>query len=224
MGKGDGGVEQTLIVSGSQSTVFQIGTMNGSLSVDQLGQTNNIIPQLPDETGCFVSLATCDHAIALLLKALFEEYQPALRKVWVAKADLKPGKGWFAETEAAIRSARMLVLIMGPGALTRPWLSFESGSAWGRNIPLLILNHSGMTVDDMRGTPYENLQTIDMDSEDGIIRVFKELEIVTGVACAKTPNYQIIKEEMKKAKAESRLTREKLGLTDGGQRPEADWH
>jgi TIR domain len=54
------------------------------------------------------------------------------------------GRKWLDEMTAALKGSHLHVVLCSPDAVTRHWISFETGAAHLRGIPLIPLCHSGL--------------------------------------------------------------------------------
>lgn len=55
------------------------------------------------------------------------------------------GQKWLDAITEALRRCAVEIIIASPMSVTRPWINFEAGSGWIRDIPVIPLCHSGMT-------------------------------------------------------------------------------
>lgn len=59
------------------------------------------------------------------------------------------GAMWLKSIEAALKSSKVLVVLCSRLSIQRPWISFETGFAWGRGIPIFPLCHGGLEPHDL---------------------------------------------------------------------------
>jgi hypothetical protein len=95
------------------------------------------------------------------LKALFarDGLELFLYSSWDSIA---PGEEWQSKVMEGLGKADALLVLMSHDALTRPWINFEIGVAWCKNIRVLLLCHKGMTPGALP-SPYASLQAIDLN-------------------------------------------------------------
>jgi hypothetical protein len=86
----------------------------------------------------FLSHAARDQHIAIYLKTIIEEAIPS-SNVFVSSdtEDLRPGDEWVKTIRQNLREAKMLLLLASERGLARPWVWYETGSAWSREIRMI---------------------------------------------------------------------------------------
>ena len=76
------------------------------------------------------------------------------------------GELWFERIISELREAKVVVSILSPRSVERPWVNFEAGAAWILSDTHLIpLCFGGLT----KGTlprPYSSLQALDLENSD----------------------------------------------------------
>ncbi len=82
----------------------------------------------------FVSYAEADRELALQIA---DDLRDAGVRVFEASESIRLGTRWLDEIEDALRTVRALVAVCSPDSISKPWLLFESGGAWGRDIPVV---------------------------------------------------------------------------------------
>jgi len=76
--------------------------------------------------------------------------------------------------DQAITESGILIAICSPISIARPWVNFEIGCAWIKEIPIILICHSGLTKSTLP-PPIATFQALDFSSD------FPE-EIITAVA------------------------------------------
>jgi TIR domain-containing protein len=86
----------------------------------------------------FLSHAARDQGIAIYLKKIIEEAIPS-SNVFVSSdtEDLRPGDEWVKTIRENLREAKMLLLLASKRGLSRPWVWYETGAAWSREIRMI---------------------------------------------------------------------------------------
>jgi hypothetical protein len=67
--------------------------------------------------------------------------------VFVSSAPTSIGAGdrWVGNIDQALGTCKVIVVLAGPSSVQRPWLNFEAGAGWGRDVPVIPACHSGLT-------------------------------------------------------------------------------
>jgi hypothetical protein len=75
------------------------------------------------------------------------------------------GDNWIDEILSALKSTKVLVSVLTPESIGRPWINFEAGAAWMREAKVIPVCFRGLTVGTLP-KPYSSLQAIEMNSTD----------------------------------------------------------
>lgn len=81
----------------------------------------------------FISYASEDHSLVQVISKLIEDVSLRQLRVWQAGDDLKLGGGWFGQITTALNDSEVVVTLVTPTSLSRPWIYFESGFMSGRS-------------------------------------------------------------------------------------------
>ena len=93
----------------------------------------------------FLSHVHVESRFADFIQACIERDFIGLVKVYVASdGGILAGKKWLDDLTQALNASHLHVVLCSPEALTRHWVSFETGAAHLRGIPLIPLCHSGL--------------------------------------------------------------------------------
>ena len=95
----------------------------------------------------FISHITEEAEVAKALKGLIEPHFLGLLEVFVSSdgESIKMGQKWLDTVAAASKRCALQIVVCSPKSVTRPWVNFEAGAAWIRDVPVIPLCHSGMT-------------------------------------------------------------------------------
>jgi hypothetical protein len=63
------------------------------------------------------------------------------------KQDIPAGRKWLDVIEQQLADAVVMVSILSPTSLARPWVNIELGAAWIKRLPIVPLCHSGQRAD-----------------------------------------------------------------------------
>jgi hypothetical protein len=133
----------------------------------------------------FISHITEEKEIALALKKLIEKTYMGMIDVFVSTdpTSIKPGRKWLDTITASLKSCKIEIILASPESVTRPWINFEAGAGWIRDIPVIPVCHSGM-IPSKLPPPLSALQSAIASDETSMNTVFPEL---TAVARSLTP-------------------------------------
>jgi hypothetical protein len=94
----------------------------------------------------FISHITEEKEIAQALKRLVESTFLNMIEVFVSSdpTSIKLGRKWLDEITHALKNCAVEIILASPESVKRPWINFEGGSGWVRDIPVIPLCHSGM--------------------------------------------------------------------------------
>lgn len=105
------------------------------------------------------------------------------------------GSRWFDAINNALNNSAVQISLCSPKSIHRPWINFEAGCSWIRNIPVIPLCHSGLTKGQLP-VPISLLQAGDIDNESDLRTAFSTLTSILG--CAQPIiNYEEIIEKVK---------------------------
>lgn len=82
------------------------------------------------------------------------------------------GEDWLRSIEQALQKSDLLIILCSPISITRPWINFEAGAAWMRNIPLVPVCHAGLTPGDLP-MPLSLRQGVALEMPEGLRRLYK---------------------------------------------------
>lgn len=93
----------------------------------------------------FISHITEEKEIAILFKELIEASFLGMIEVFVSSDEesITMGQKWLDQITAALKKCAIEIVICSPASVKRPWINFEAGAGWIRDIPVIPLCHSG---------------------------------------------------------------------------------
>jgi TIR domain len=94
-------------------------------------------------------------AVERLIRQKLSSHEVFLSSEWQIYA----GEDWLQKITAELRSAEVIVILLSPRSVERPWVNFEAGGAWLAGKPVLPVCHAGMTPDRLP-KPYSSLQAL----------------------------------------------------------------
>jgi len=79
--------------------------------------------------------------------------------------DLPAGRKWLDVVREKLDACEVLVAVLSPAALQRPWVNIELGAAWIRGITVIPFCHSGNRAEQL-DRPFQDFQGVDIDNPD----------------------------------------------------------
>jgi hypothetical protein len=115
----------------------------------------------------FISHITEEKAVALALRKLVEAAFINMMDVFVSSdpRSIHLGQEWLQKIKFALSNCAVEIIIASPQSVKRPWINFEAGAGWIRNVPVIPLCHSGMEPDKLP-FPLKALQGATTTKED----------------------------------------------------------
>jgi len=129
----------------------------------------------------FISHITEEKEIALALKRLVESTFLNMIDVFVSSdpTSIKMGRKWLNEVTAALKTCAVEIILASPESVKRPWVNFEGGSGWIRDIPVIPLCHSAM-IPSKLPAPLGSLQAATATEESELKLIFPVLADAVG--------------------------------------------
>lgn len=115
----------------------------------------------------FISHITEEKSLALTLKDWVESSFAGQCEVFVSSDinDIPAGSRWLQQIENAAHESAGYLVLCSPTSVWRPWINFETGCAWIRQIPIIPICHSGQKKSQLP-TPLSTFQALEIDSDD----------------------------------------------------------
>ena len=100
-------------------------------------------------------------AVQKLLSAAFTDRQIFLSSdEWQIYA----GEIWLDRIRKELTTAKVVVLVLSCTSVKRPWVNFEAGAAWAREIPIIPACFGGISKGDLP-KPYSGIQALDLHED-----------------------------------------------------------
>lgn len=94
----------------------------------------------------FISHIYDEKEIAIAFKDLIESSFLGLIDVFVSSDEqsIPLGQKWLDNITDALKKCSVEIILCSPQSIQRPWINFEAGAGWIREIPVIPLYHSGI--------------------------------------------------------------------------------
>ena len=129
----------------------------------------------------FVSHISEEREVAERLKGALARDFLRLLDVFVSSdtESIAAGEDWLKSIDKALRECSIVVILCSPESIRRPWINFEAGAAWMREIPLIPVCHVGLLPRDLP-MPLSLWQRIALDDPDGLRRFYNQVGQIMG--------------------------------------------
>ena len=101
--------------------------------------------------------------------------QEFIQRVFEAKVDafmssdknaIYAGEDWMNRIFDELKKTKVLISMLSPTSVARPWINFEAGAAWMRDTKVIPVCFGGLLLDNLP-KPYSSLQAIDIRKHSG---------------------------------------------------------
>jgi hypothetical protein len=129
----------------------------------------------------FISHISAEAEIAQRLKQHLVRAFRGLLDIFVSsdRATIRAGKKWLDEIEKSLKSADAEVVLCSRESVGRPWINFEAGAAWLRDIPVIPACHSGIAPHELP-VPFSMLEGVELSKVDGLQKLYDSIAAVLG--------------------------------------------
>jgi hypothetical protein len=142
---------------------------------------------MPDRTRrIFISHISEDAAVAARVKKVLVRDFLGLIEVFLSSdtESIAAGEEWLTSMKQALGDCSAVLVLCSPDSLTRPWINFEVGAAWMKNVPIIPVCHAGLSPRDLL-MPLSLRQGIALSDGEGLKRMYGRLARILG---ANTPD------------------------------------
>ncbi len=148
-----------------------------------------------DKPQIFVSHISEEGALAAVLKRHLLDDFLGLLDVFVSSdiESINVGQNWLVSLESALHRSSLLLVLCSHASLRRPWVNFEVGAAWIKQVPIVPICHSGLEPSSLP-VPLVLLQGVRASSVDGVVRLSHAVAKSIGSRAPKGNPEQLIAE------------------------------
>ena len=134
----------------------------------------------------FISHITEEKELALELKELIENSFLGLLDVFVSSDEnsIQMGQKWLNNITDSLKNCAIEIIVCSPKSIQRPWINFEAGAGWIRDIPVIPICHSGIEPSKLP-MPLNLLQAAKANEVSSLQLIFPVLANAIGAKCPK---------------------------------------
>lgn len=139
---------------------------------------------MSDKPIVFISHITEEKELALSFKSLVEQNFLGLLDVFVSSDEnsISMGQKWLNNITDSLKNCAIEIVICSPRSIQRPWINFEAGAGWIRDIPVIPICHSGIEPSQLP-MPLNLLQAAKANEISSLKLVFPVLADALGAKC-----------------------------------------
>ncbi len=130
----------------------------------------------------FISHISEEKPLALVMKDWLESSFLGQIEVFVSSDpdDIPAGTKWLNKISGALKASDLLIILYSPQSTLRPWINFEAGCGWIKDIPIMPICHSGLNVSQI-GAPISSFQGLEIESDDFSKIFFEDIAKHAGI-------------------------------------------
>jgi TIR domain-containing protein len=127
----------------------------------------------------FISHISEEASVAARLKVTLMKDFLGLLAVFVSSdtESIAAGEEWLTSISHALHESSIFLVLCSPTSILRPWINFEAGAAWMRDIPVIPLCHAGLKTRDLP-MPLAARQGVALDDAEGLRRLYGQIATV----------------------------------------------
>jgi hypothetical protein len=121
----------------------------------------------------FLSHDSAEVKLALIIKNDIKQYFPNQVDVFLSSdADsIQAGYRFLDVIQKTLNNSVALVVLCSPISIRRPWVNFEIGAAWNKNIPIVPVCHSGLKHSDLP-IPLGEFQGGEVKNKSDLLKIY----------------------------------------------------
>jgi hypothetical protein len=155
----------------------------------------------------FISHISEEAEYAALLKEMIQSDFLELARCFTSSdiGCIGAGQNWLTAVERAMNEAKAVIVLCSKASVHRPWVQFEVGAAWMKEVPVIPVCHSGLKTSDLQ-MPLSLRQGVELPTERGIAQLYDGVARTLKMARAPSPsNLDVRLRQMKDIEARLRV-------------------
>ncbi len=114
--------------------------------------------------------------LAKTLKMMISEIFPYSLEIFVSsdESSISLGDEWAKKIDGNLRTCDMMLILCSSQSLTRPWIGFEAGVGWAKEIKVIPLCYNGLAIKDLP-SPFNRWQGANLNRQDSISKLIKQI-------------------------------------------------
>jgi hypothetical protein len=165
------------------------------------------MPKPPAKKAIFISHISDEAEMAQWLKSRLDADFLGGLDIFVSsdRSTIEAGRRWLDEVHKALKSADLQIVLCSQASVGRPWVNFEAGAVWLRDIPVIPVCHSGLRPEALP-VPLSMLEGISLSEPGGLAKLYDAVAEAMGL---RTPgvNFEAIAADARTLEAKSERKR-----------------
>ena len=147
----------------------------------------------------YISHVSDEALFALLLKDFIEStfLGQVEATLSCSAADSAADRKWLQGIDGALDSAKLLLLLCSPRSIQHGWMHFEAGCAWLKNLPVLVICHSGLKKSELPSPLAVFEEPLDVQDRDFMETLFGTLAASFGIHRLPRLSYETMMAELR---------------------------
>ncbi len=147
----------------------------------------------------YISHVSEEALFALLLKEFIEStFLGQVEAVLsCTSADSAADRKWLQGIDGALDSAKLLLVLCSPRSIQHGWIHFEAGCAWMKNVPVLVICHSGLKNSELPEPLSVFEDPLDVEERDFMEALFGTLAASFGIHRLPRLSYETMMAELR---------------------------
>ncbi|MDD5491332.1 MAG: toll/interleukin-1 receptor domain-containing protein [bacterium] len=131
----------------------------------------------------FISHISEEKKLALVLQDWIESVFLGQLEVFVSSNpdNIPAGNKWLDDITDALKDTKLLIILYSPLSRNRPWINFEAGCGWIKNIIIIPVCHSGLLLQQI-GSPISSFQGLEISNNNFVDDFFGAISKHAGFA------------------------------------------
>ena len=100
------------------------------------------------------------------------------------------GDDWMNRVFEELKTAKVLVSMLSPISIQRPWINFEAGAAWMRDTKVIPVCFDGLKIGKLP-KPYSSLQALEIGSIESDHYLVSSIAHHLKISCPPKPRSQV---------------------------------
>jgi hypothetical protein len=139
-----------------------------------------------DTHAVFISHIAEESGIAQWLKAQLDRDFLGGLDIFVSsdRSTIGAGRRWLDDVQKALKEADLQIVLCSTASVAKPWVNFEAGAVWLRDVPVVPVCHSGLQPQGLP-VPLSMLEGIELSNPEGLAKLYDSVGTALGL---RTPN------------------------------------